>query len=261
MLMRRSIRVRAFTLIELLVVIAIIALLLSIVVPSLRSAMELARRSICGTNMRSLSLTTITYANDEDDHLPPYHVDPRRSLHRSANHQGRHWYISDTGSLIVNQVNGQFFNLGFLWKTGRIDVGKVFYCPGQHVDVDFRYEYYADPVFPTPKRTEDGSGVLAVRVSYSYNPECVGSTMASERVMRYTRGSQMPSSAVLLADNINSAGPPHAGGWNVAYGDGSVSYFRDDDLSKLIENTWNFDGSGREAWEAWDEIIRRMKGR
>jgi len=251
---------KGFTLIELLVVIAIIALLLSILVPSLRSAKELARRVTCSTNMRSLLLANLTYAQEENDRLLPYHTDPGRPPYRGSNHQGRHWFISDSGSLIVNQVNGQFFNLGFLWKTGRIDVAKVFFCPGQNVHEYYRYPYYADPVFPTPKRAGSGSSLM-VRIAYSYNPECIGSTTASERVMRYTRGTQLPSTAVLLADNIHSAGPPHAGGWNVAYGDGSVSYFRSDDLAELIKNTPDFDGTGRQAWEAWDEIVRRMKGR
>ena len=65
---------RAFTLIELLVVIAIIALLLSILMPSLSKAKELAARTIGTSSLRQFNLGAVTYSMDEDDeayHLPP----------------------------------------------------------------------------------------------------------------------------------------------------------------------------------------------
>ena len=53
---------KSFTLIELLVVIAIIALLLSILTPALNSVKERARRAVCMSNTRQLSLASIMYA-------------------------------------------------------------------------------------------------------------------------------------------------------------------------------------------------------
>ena len=58
---------RGFTLIELLVVIAIIALLLSILMPSLRKAKEVARRVVCSSNMKQLALGNLVYAAEYDD--------------------------------------------------------------------------------------------------------------------------------------------------------------------------------------------------
>ena len=55
---------RGFTLIELLVVIAIIAILVSILMPSLSRAKELARRTACLSNQRNLYPAFVMYAND-----------------------------------------------------------------------------------------------------------------------------------------------------------------------------------------------------
>ncbi len=70
--MLKSRRKRGFTLIELLVVIAIIALLLSIVVPSLKKAKEHAQRVIGYTNLRSLSTALHIYLNTNDDRFFGY---------------------------------------------------------------------------------------------------------------------------------------------------------------------------------------------
>lgn len=59
---------RAFTLIELLIVIAIIALLLSILVPSLNSARALARQTQCATRQRGLSQAMRFYLEDNREY-------------------------------------------------------------------------------------------------------------------------------------------------------------------------------------------------
>ena len=60
----------AFTLIELLVVIAIISLLVSMLLPSLNRAKELAKSVVCATNLHQVHTTTMMYVSDHNGFMP-----------------------------------------------------------------------------------------------------------------------------------------------------------------------------------------------
>jgi len=62
----------AFTLIELLVVIAIIAVLAGILMPSLASARQLARKAVCSSNLRSMQAALSLYLEDNNRAYFPY---------------------------------------------------------------------------------------------------------------------------------------------------------------------------------------------
>ncbi len=57
---------RGFTLIELLVVIAIIALLMGILLPSLRRARDQAKAVMCKSNLNQWGKTFYLYAHEND---------------------------------------------------------------------------------------------------------------------------------------------------------------------------------------------------
>lgn len=80
-----------FTLIELLVVVAIIGLLLSILLPSLTSAREQAKRSRCLANLRGLGQASSGYASeDRREHVIPIHISHVSSV--AATGWTEHWW-------------------------------------------------------------------------------------------------------------------------------------------------------------------------
>lgn len=71
---------RAFTLIELLVVVALIALLISILLPSLRQAREAAKTTVCLSNQHQITVAAIAYTVECRDWFNPI-----QDVHRVGN--------------------------------------------------------------------------------------------------------------------------------------------------------------------------------
>src|SRR3954454_2845197 len=70
---------RAFTIVELLVVIGIIAALMSLLLPSLVRAREVAKRTVCLSNLRQVHAAFTYYALNNPDRVPlGYRVRPKQ---------------------------------------------------------------------------------------------------------------------------------------------------------------------------------------
>lgn len=110
-----------FTLIELLVVLAIIGILLSFLLPSLKSAREKARRGVCLSNISQLNKAATTYAITNNGRLP--------RGHKYRNHQD---------SEVLRGLNPQMFDLLMSKYLGGSE--EIFTCPNLSVKYPQRIE-------------------------------------------------------------------------------------------------------------------------
>lgn len=95
---------RGFTLLELLVVIAIIAILISILLPSLSAARANGQALLCGTHMRELATSGFMYTNDNSVYPPC--LDNYSQSGMSAGTFGLDWLgIADQGGAGFNPGN------------------------------------------------------------------------------------------------------------------------------------------------------------
>jgi prepilin-type N-terminal cleavage/methylation domain-containing protein len=118
---------RAFTLIELLVVIAVIALLVGILLPTLRGAREAARTGVCLSNLRQIVIISQAYADQNRGKSPalgqPYTALPNWALvvQAYAGQAGEGAEVYQTKSVLVCPTVNSYYG-GGLQRTYAVNV-------------------------------------------------------------------------------------------------------------------------------------------
>ena len=131
----------AFTLIELLVVVSIISVLVTILLPSLSKAKQLARGTVCLTNVRRLALAGHMYLTENREIFPPVRMKYGRDGGTYINDYGRtkprwHWFLEQDGGPVINPSDYAGGTFGD--SDTRTMTNNNFMCPS------FRGEYERD---------------------------------------------------------------------------------------------------------------------
>jgi prepilin-type N-terminal cleavage/methylation domain-containing protein/prepilin-type processing-associated H-X9-DG protein len=203
-----------FTLIEVLVVVAIIALLLSILLPSLTAARNQARLVVCKANLKQLATIIATYQTEATGHVPVMFNDaasflgansaPARSCWVSVAMRRYSPQTHNLGKRVINGVNYDF-DPESIWTVAMRDAYETYIMP----------EYYACPF-------QSGKGAQH-------------RTVTSELPYRlYGKEGRFDSIQTWLSENVVSGTlPPHGVPWQPA--SSSVH----DGVPKYTAFSWN----------------------
>lgn len=242
-------RTFAFTLVELLVVIGIIALLISILLPSLGKARESARRTACLSNIRQMGMACQLYAHDNKAALPP----------QLMAQNGKLYQVFSPGNYINNTGFGLLVPPPYGWAAVKyLHSADVLYCP-------------SDVVF-APNRSNGGKGFYQGSYMSYWTYVCPedgldsaaltrGDAIIYKPLARYKYGKKTANSAsqtVILTDSghihpaVRNSFPwnvfYHKEGWNALYSDGHGTFIRRKDIESKM--TWRMD--------YWLEILPMM---
>jgi prepilin-type N-terminal cleavage/methylation domain-containing protein/prepilin-type processing-associated H-X9-DG protein len=276
--MKRLAKTKGFTLVELLVVIGIIALLISILLPSLNRARETANRVKCASNLRQIGQAILLYTNENRGIYPRTCFSAGSAVPLIPYDQG---YINSgasaagltdpflSGSTILGQavngttpsaVNNVPQSLYLLLRTEDLTAG-VFVCPSSNASPDtfgggtnsslnqinfsnvggnLTYSY-ANP-YPDPSAISGGyrliQGIDPTFVVAADINPGTSGNGGNDNVLAVTTNSSGQQMRLGNSNNHNKDGQ------NILYGDGHVDFQNNPFVGTARDNIYTRGGGG-----------------
>ena len=228
--MRKIAAKKAFTLVELLVVIGIIAVLISVLLPTLGQAKRAAARTTCASNLRQLGVLWHMYANEYKGAFPDHN-------------EGY-----GTWELITDDQKNIFKD------KLKMTNGKVFYCPAA-----FGFTGGANAEDDWDRNPGSSAGGVVWLIGYaiyaaSDNAVSWNTSLRNNLPPPYRNNERNLAERPLMMDIVIKYGPPYTpritwgysshlnlktakpDGQNTLYGDGSVRWKNFSSMTKRLVN-------------------------
>ena len=217
---------KAFTLIELLVVIAIIALLLSIVIPSLQNAKRYAASAVCLANVSQLGKCWILFAEDNESNIvdgdTSDNYDGHSTYDLSAYGRGTvrvHNWVGrpmgpnnqDRNDNLEDKIRG--FEKGALWPY--VNNPKVYNCPADKRYIKRAVNPLNSPTGNPPGLWVGGYRTYSLGKPFSKRPTGSGDP-SGEVTVEISKTSQFvnPSGKIVFLEETDGYGWNHRT-WNM----------------------------------------------